>query len=73
MKMPDKVYEYPIEWRKIAGGFEFFTYQLAFGISIKWWTCLKTPCLRLYFGPFKLWLYIKRSEFRLERNEAIGG
>ncbi len=56
-----KVYEWPIEIGPIAGGFEIFTYQVAIGISIRWWSCLRTPALRLYLGPFKLWLYVMRA------------
>ena len=62
MRIPDKVYEWPLKCGPVVGGFEIFTYQLALGISIRWWSCLNTPALRLYIGPFKLWLYIEGLE-----------
>ena len=36
------------------GGFAYFPYQIAFGISLRW---LCTGLMfRFYFGPFKFWI-----------------
>lgn len=39
-------------------GFVFFPYQIAFGISFRYWSCISAPAFRLYFGPFKMWGYV---------------
>jgi len=42
------------EWRTsfALGGMVFFPYQLAFGISCRWFGGLG---YRIYLGPFKIW------------------
>ena len=55
----NKVYEKNFEIGKIYGGLEFFTYQLAFGASIRYLDCLESVMVRLYLGPFKLWLNLR--------------
>ncbi len=41
-----------------GGGLAFFPYQLALGISLRYWSCLIAPAFRIYLGPFKLWGYV---------------
>jgi len=57
-----KVYEYQINTKHVFGGLELFTYQLAFGISFRILICDYSFMLRLYFGPFKLWLNFWKRE-----------
>lgn len=47
-----------------GGGIQFFSYQLAFGITLRWWE--HGPAFRLYVGPFKLWLYFKFNKRKEE-------
>jgi len=50
------------EWFRSFGplgiGGAFFTYQLAFGISLRYWPCISSPAFRIYVGPFKIWGYL---------------
>jgi len=47
------------ETKHIFGELEFFLYQIAFGISIRYMTCENMGWMfRLYFGPVKLWFNI---------------
>ena len=41
----------------LGGGITLFPYQLALGISFRYWHCVFAPALRIYFGPIKVWLY----------------
>ncbi len=41
---------------RVTGGATFFPYQLALGLSVRWMSCLSGPAIRLYLGPFKLWM-----------------
>lgn len=44
----------------IFGELEYFPYQIAFGISIKYLTCKKMGWMfRFYFGPVKLWFHLR--------------
>lgn len=49
-----KVKEYEINFGRWFGGFTVFDYQIAFGMSVRRWCT--GPAIRIYFGPFKLWL-----------------
>jgi len=65
-----RVYESPISIGPVLGGIELFLYQLAMGISLRWWHT--GPALRLYFGPFKIWLSLsltKTGAMKEENNE----
>lgn len=46
------------------GELEFFPYQYAFGISVRWLKCKGMGWLfRIYFGSFKFWFsFSKRKE-----------
>jgi len=48
--------EIDFKWGCIWGGIGFYTYQLALGITVRYWPCLKMPTLRLHLGPFKFWI-----------------
>ncbi|KKL14044.1 hypothetical protein LCGC14_2519670 [marine sediment metagenome] len=39
-----------------GGGVAFFPYQLALGVSLRYWQ--HAPAFRVYLGPFKLWGYV---------------
>lgn len=57
-----------IQWDKhfsrVGGGFDFYPYQIAFGISLRYWPCFSGPAFRVYFGPIKIWGYVKIKDFR---------
>jgi hypothetical protein len=42
-----------------GGGITVYPYQLALGISLRYWPCLFAPSIRLHIGPLKLWFYWK--------------
>ena len=42
-----------------CGGFTFFPYQFALGGSVRYLCCLHSFMLRLYLGPFKVWVNVK--------------
>ena len=62
-----RVYELPISIGPILGGIELFLYQLAIGISLRWWE--GGPALRLYFGPFKFWLSLSFTKIGIIKGE----
>ena len=49
-----KVIEYPF----LNGGLQIYLYQLALGLSLRYWSCLGAIAIRIYAGPFKLWFSI---------------
>ena len=49
--------ECDFHWGPFGGGLTFFPYQLAFGVSLRYWASIYAPALRVYAGPLKLWLY----------------
>jgi hypothetical protein len=54
--------EWRIDTRHFFGGFTLFNYQLAFGMSLRWWET--RPAMRFYFGPFKLWFTVKTGNWK---------
>jgi len=49
-----------IDTMNLFGELEYFPYQFAIGLSIRKLVCKEMGwMLRLYFGPFKLWLNLK--------------
>jgi hypothetical protein len=44
---------------RFGGGVTFYPYQLAVGVSMRYWPCLFAPSIRLHLGPFKFWLYLR--------------
>jgi len=46
--------------KRIFGEVEYFPYQIAFGMSIRYLTCKNMGWLcRMYFGPFKIWFNLR--------------
>ena len=51
-----------IKAKHIFGEIEYFPYQIAFGISIRYLTCKNMGWLfRLYFGPIKIWFNLRKN------------
>lgn len=51
--------------KRIFGELEYFPYQIAFGISIKYLECEGMGwMLRFYFGPFKLWFNLREKKVK---------
>lgn len=48
------------------GGFTFYPYQVALGMSLRYWPCLYAPSIRIHVGPFKVWFGI---QFRKRKND----
>ncbi len=47
--------------RWIFGELEYFPYQIAFGISVKYLTCKDMGWMfRFYFGPIKFWFNLRK-------------
>lgn len=38
---------------RICCGATIYPYQLAFGVSVRYWPCLFMPNVRVHFGPLK--------------------
>jgi len=46
--------------KHIFGEIEYFPYQIAFGISIRYLECKNMGWMfRMYFGPFKIWFNLR--------------
>jgi hypothetical protein len=41
---------------RLIGGASFYPYQLALGLSVRYWPRIFAPSLRVHIGPFKVWL-----------------
>lgn len=54
----NQVKQFGFRWHRIDGEFELFPYQIAFGISLRYLSCLKSLSFRFYFLVFKLWFNI---------------
>ena len=50
-------------WRRLGGGVTFYSYQVALGITLRYWPDLFAPTVRVHFGPFKVWVYFKLKKF----------
>jgi len=49
--------------KHIFGELEYFPYQVAFGISIRYLECEGMGWMfRFYFGPIKLWFNLRKEE-----------
>ena len=58
----NKVIEFYHGWKHGGIGFTILIYQLAIGISLRWWE--NGPAFRLYLGPFKIWGHLKLLNIR---------
>jgi len=57
--MSDLCHEHDFNWRNaLIGGWTFFEYQLAFGLSLRYYQ--GKPMFRIYVGPLKVWGLWKR-------------
>ena len=52
------------DWRcgRFVGGFTFYPYQIALGMTIRYWPCIFAPSIRIHIGPFKIWVAILSGE-----------
>jgi len=59
-----------LEWEyhgRLGGiGLTFYPYQIALGISLRYWSCIFAPAFRIHILCFKLWGYLK---FKKENKE----
>jgi len=66
-----KVHELPIEFgSRVVGGLALIPYQVAIGLSLRWWCT--GPAIRLYLGPLKLWLSVIRNSAEEATSEDAG-
>ena len=47
--------DWDFTWGPFMGGFTFYPYQLALGITVRYWRCIFAPAIRIHLGPFKFW------------------
>jgi len=51
------------EYKFAYGELEYFPYQSAFGLSIRYLKCDQMGWMfRVYFGPFKFWFNLRERE-----------
>lgn len=64
--------EWDISFGRILGGFAIYTYQITFGVSLRYWPCSHMPSIRIHFLCFKIWIgfYLKRNK-DIDRNTEI--
>ena len=53
-----KVKDWDFKLGCFGGGITLYPYQLALGITFRYWPCIFAPNIRIHVGPFKLWFYI---------------
>ena len=41
-----------------VGGITWYPYQIAIGVSLRYWPCIFAPTIRIHIGPIKIWLAI---------------
>lgn len=51
-----KARDWDVYCRYIDGGITFYPYQIAFGITFRYYPHIFHPSIRLHIGPIKLWL-----------------
>lgn len=56
-------------WWRFMGGVAYYPYQVAFGVSLRYWPCLYAPSVRVHVGPLKVWLGINLSPSPGRRGE----
>ncbi|KKL59689.1 hypothetical protein LCGC14_2212800 [marine sediment metagenome] len=47
--------DWDFDFGRFIGGLTFYPYQFAVGISIRYWSCILAPSIRVHIGPFKVW------------------
>jgi hypothetical protein len=62
--------DWDFEFKHLIGGLTFYPYQLAVGMTIRYWPNVFAPSIRIHIGPFKVWCcWIKTKK---EHNLPIG-
>lgn len=55
MSWLNKAHQYDIKIGRFVGGVSFTLYQMAFGLSLRYWSCIGALAIRVYVLFFKLW------------------
>lgn len=50
--------DYDFDLGFLIGGFTIYPYQVALGVSLRYWPCLFAPSIRVHIGPFKIWVAV---------------
>ncbi len=50
----NRAYEVDFEVFGICGGIKLYAYQIALGLSVRWWPAVR---IRGYIGPIEFWAY----------------
>lgn len=47
-----------LDWQigRLIGGFTFYPYQMALGLTVRYWPKVFAPSLRAHLGPVKFWV-----------------
>ena len=56
-RVRERNFHYAGKHLEVGGGVAVYPYQIAAGVSVRYWKCLFAPSLRIHVGPFKLWFY----------------
>jgi hypothetical protein len=51
-------------------GLDIYPYQIAFGISLRLWSCMSAPAFRIYFLIFKIWGYYSFQTAKKQEDET---
>ncbi len=49
-----RVREAIVDWGRFTFGAAVYPYQIALGVSLRYWPCIFAPSIRIHIGPFKL-------------------
>ena len=49
-----RVREVIVDWGLFTFGVAVYPYQIALGVSLRYWPCIFAPSIRVHIGPFKL-------------------
>jgi hypothetical protein len=55
--MSPREYTFRIGW--VAGGLAFYPWQIAVGLSLRYWPYIFTLTGRAHLGPFKGWIAVR--------------
>ena len=54
--------EFQFHNKYCGGGLTFYPYQIACGISLRYWKCIFAPSVRIHFLCWKIWFYWKSKQ-----------
>ena len=54
MERMSRVREVVVDWGRFTFGAGVYPYQIALGVSLRYWPCIFAPSIRVHIGPFKL-------------------